>query len=422
MNSMVDGRMKPTSISAGFVVTVLYLFFEYGRPQDHITVLRSLRPGLVLMALLVVLLFNQRYRLHMVASPQTSRMLALLALFALHVPFALNNGRAYIATEAFLMYVVVFVSLIVFVDTLDRLRLLMKCWILLMCYIAVNGIIGGGDAGSSFLQDENDFALLMNMMLPFSVFLFFYERKVMLRLFYLVASLLCVASIVASFSRGGFVGLALVAIAVWLTSTRKIVLLGVAVALILIILNLRITHVGTTVAGSTYWEEMTTITDDGAQDYNKDSRVELWKSGWEMFMDHPLGVGPQNFSVVLPEYQTAYFGEKSMWGKAAHSIWFTLLPELGIPGVWLYFSLILANVRDLRCLRGLLSGGEDIHRFAYFLSLAFITSLVGFFASGTFLSVLYYPHYWYVVAMIVVTRKVVQRHAYPRAESALFRR
>ncbi len=407
MTTMTDARVRPAAASFGFVVTALYLFFEYGRPQDHISLIGALRPGLILIALLTILLASNWNRLRVAASLQTSRMLALLFLLALHVPFAVNNGRAYQATQAFLLFVIMFVSVIVYVDTLERLRLFLKYWILLMCYIAVNGILGSGSAGSSFLQDENDFALLMNMMLPFSVFLFFYEKQKLTKAFYLFASFLCIASIIASFSRGGFIGLIVVGLVIWLTSTRKVLLLAVGSVLVVIILNLPITHTGTTVAGSTYWEEMTTITDDSKKDYNKDSRVELWKSGWDMFLDHPLGVGPQNYSVRLPEYQTEYFSDKNMWGKAAHSLWFTLLPELGVPGTLLYLSLLLANIRDIRYLKKKSAGDRDIDRLAYFLSLAFATSLAGFLASGTFLSVLYYPHYWYLAAMIVATKKIV---------------
>jgi len=243
----------------------------------------------------------------------------------------------------------------------------------------------------------------MNMMLPFGVFLFVYERNTKIKLFYLIASLLCIASVIASFSRGGFVGLVVVAFVIWLTSSRKVLTLVVAGAMALVVLNLPITHTGTLVAGSTYWEEMTTIV--GAEDPNKTGRVESWKAGWEMFKDHPLGVGPQNFPVWFVDYQPSYFGERNMWGRVAHSIWFTLLPEWGIPGILLYLSLLLANVRDIRYLKNLSTNGGHTHRYAYFLSLAFATSVAGFFASGTFISVLYYPHYWYVTAMIVATRK-----------------
>ncbi len=413
MNSVAVDRTHhmSNSFSArfGFVITLLYLLFEYGRPQDQISQLSAIRPGLILISLLVVLLFINWHRLRMAASPQTTRMLLMLCLLALHVPFAANIGRAYFATEGFFLQLIMFISIIVFVDTLDRLRVFVKCWIFLIIYVAVNGILGGGDAGSSFLKDENDFALLMNMMLPFGVFLFAYERDTKTKLFYLMASLLCIASVIASFSRGGFIGLLVVAIAVWLTSSKKVLLLGAVGGMALVVLNLPITHTGTLVAGTTYWEEMTTITQEGGQDFNKESRVEFWKSAWAMFKDHPLGVGPQNFPVWLVDYQTDYFGERNMWGKVAHSIWFTLLPEWGIPGVLLYLSLLLANVRDIRYLKNLSTDERGIHRYAYFLSLAFATSIAGFFVSGTFLSVLYYPHYWYLTAMIVATSKVIDR-------------
>src|SRR6266705_2161499 len=416
MNSLTGERTHDMSHSfsarPGFVFTLLYLIFEFARPQDKFSQLGTIRLGLILISILVVLLFLNWRRLRTVASSQTSCMLMMLFLFALHVPFAANIGRAYIATQGFLVYFILFVSIIVFVDTFDRLRILMNCWIGLMVYIAVNGILGGGNAGSSFLHDENDFALLMNMMLPFGAFLFFYERNRKTKLFYLIASLVCIASVIASFSRGGFIGLLVVAFVVWLTSSRKVLLLGVAGGMALVILNLPIKNTGTLVPDSTYWEEMTKIGQDDVKDFNKESRVEYWKSGWEMFKDHPLGVGPQNFGVLLGDYRSDYFADlniepEHMWGKVAHSIWITLLSELGIPGVLIFLSLLLANIRDIRYLKNLSTDGKENQRYAYFLSLAFITSVLGYLASGTFLSALYYPHYWYLTAMIVATRKVV---------------
>jgi len=37
---------------------------------------------------------------------------------------------------------------------------------------------------------------------------------------------------------------------------------------------------------------------------------------------------------------------------------------------------------------------------------AFFASLAGFFVSATFLSVLYYSHYWYLTALIAATAKI----------------
>lgn len=387
---------KTTSTAGfGFAITVIYLVFEYGRPQDQFGLIGELRPGLILTSLMVVLFLVNRRRLYMAASPQTSRMLLLLLLLALHVPFTVNYGRAFFQTQGVLLSFITSISIILFVDTLDRLRLFLKCWIYLMIYVAMNGIRGAGHAGSSFLQDNNDVALLMNMMLPFSVFLFVYERQTKTKLLYMIASFLGVASTVITGSRGGFVGLVAVLVVIWLTSSRKVLSLALVGVLSLGVYL---------IADQTYWDRISTI--ETAEDYNAESRVELWKAAWEMFKDYPLGVGPANFSVRLPEYQSAFFGEKNMWGKAAHSVWFTLLSELGIPGVLLYLSLLRANVRDLWFLKNL-STDRDSHRFVHFLALAFMASIAGFFASGTFLSALYYPHYWYLTALIVATKKAI---------------
>ena len=46
-------------------------------------------------------------------------------------------------------------------------------------------------------------------------------------------------------------------------------------------------------------------------------------------------------------------------------------------------------------------------KFINYLALAFLASLAGYFSSGTFLSVLYYSHYWYLTAVLIATRRIV---------------
>lgn len=334
-------------------------------------------------------------KFRMVASPQVYRMVLILFLLALHVPFARNNFWAFNTTLGFFLLVPFCISIVLFVDSFERLRVFMKWWIFLAIYIAVNGIRGSGVAGSSFLEDENDVSLLINMMLPFALCLFVYEQQMKMRLVYLITSLLCVAGIVFSRSRGGFLGLIAVLTVIWLASPRKVLSLFLVGVLALGVFL---------VSDQKYWDRMSTIekTDEGTAKERTDS----WHAGWEMFKDHPFGVGPGNFPIRFPEYQPETM-KRSMWGRQAHSLWFTLLPELGVPGLLLYLSLLWLNLRDLRYLRRL-PKDDDNSRFVYFLSLAYVASLVGYFVSGTFLSVLYYPHYWYLTAMIVATRKIVE--------------
>ena len=126
-----------------------------------------------------------------------------------------------------------------------------------------------------------------------------------------------------------------------------------------------------------------------------------------MFLDNPFGVGGNNFQARFPEYQSPEF-KKGMWGRVAHSLWFTLIPELGLAGIFIYMSLLYYNLKDIFFLKGISIKTDDNPdlRYLHSLSLAFIASIAGFFASATFLSVLYYPHYWYFTGILVATIKI----------------
>jgi hypothetical protein len=130
-----------------------------------------------------------------------------------------------------------------------------------------------------------------------------------------------------------------------------------------------------------------------------------WKAGWDMFLDNPLGVGGNNFPMRFPEYQSKEF-KKNMWGRAAHSLWFTLIPELGVFGILIYLLLLRYNLKDVLLLKNVNNKEDADLRYIYLIAISTLASLAGFFASATFLSVLYYPHYWYVTALIVATKRI----------------
>jgi len=51
-------------------------------------------------------------------------------------------------------------------------------------------------------------------------------------------------------------------------------------------------------------------------------------------------------------------------------------------------------------------GSEDAKFFTN-LSTAFMASFAGFFVSATFLSVLYYSHFWFLTAFVIATCRAV---------------
>jgi putative inorganic carbon (hco3(-)) transporter len=381
-----------TSSRFGFTLVILFLVFDYARPQDIVPAIGAVRPALILTALMVIA-WLRTPKAFTFGSRQITLMLYLLALMAMHIPLSANHYWAYLRTEEFLLLLPFCISVILYVDTPERLVSFLSWWVILAAYVATKAILHPhGAGGSSFLGDPNDLSLLIDMMLPFVLCMFVYEKRRLIKLLYLGTVLVCMAGIVSTSSRGGFVGLAAMLVVLWWVSPRKV----------LVLVLVGIVGVGIyQLADQRYLARLSTIqaTDQGTAK----ERLESWKAAWAMFEDHPLGVGPDNFPIHFHEYQAKNFTH-NMWGRAAHSLWFTLLAELGIPGVILYVLIFRANWRSIRRLHSLPSSAP-LHRLAFLLSIAFTASIAGYFAAGTFLSVLFYPHYWFVTAMIVATEK-----------------
>jgi len=323
-------------------------------------------------------------------------MLLLSFMLLVSIPFVTNHTRAYECGVGYVLLLPFSMSIILFVDTVDRVLTFVKWWALLALYVACGSVAhpGGMNWGSYFLGDRNDVALVLDMLLPLPWCLFAYERTWSRKALYLSVALLCVVGTILTTSRGGFVGLLAVVFVLWLLNPRKIL------ALILVgILSLAVYEV----APSSYWSHISTI--ESTHEGTAKGRLDSWMSAWRMFKDNPLGVGGEQFAIHFPEYQGDAFGAHNMWGREAHSLWFTLLAELGIPGAILFATHIRANWKALRHLRKL--PPVEGRPLPVLLSTALTASFAGYFGAGTFLSAFYYPHYWFMSALLVATERAM---------------
>jgi O-antigen ligase len=397
-NSLIsDADISKTTLEnqrKGFFWVVVYLVFEYLRPQDYVPALGYLHPAWIIIPLMLIRWPKRAF--NRAQCRQVSVMLVLSVMLVVSIPFVANHFRAYQTGLGFVLLLPFSMSIILFVNTADRVLTFVRWWTLLGLYAACGSVVhpGGMHWGSNFLNDRNDVALYLDMLLPLAWCMFAYERTWSRKAFYLAVTLLCVVGTVLTTSRGGFVGLLAVMFVLWLLNRRKIL------ALILVgILSLSVYEV----APSSYWGHIATIQDTG--EGTAKGRLDSWMSAWRMFKDHPLGVGGGQFAVHFPEYQGDAFGAHGMWGREAHSVWFTLLAELGIPGAILFAAHAGANWKALRRLRKL--PPVEGRPLPVLLSTAFAASFAGFFAAGTFLSVLYYAHYWYMSALLVATTRAL---------------
>ncbi|MCP4266705.1 MAG: hypothetical protein GY777_14235 [Candidatus Brocadiaceae bacterium] len=379
-----------------FFFTIVCLAVDYVRPQDILPI-GFMRPGLIAILILVYFIISNN-GLSLSMSKQTKLIWCFTILLGVYVPFARNNHHAFVTTKSMLLYMPLILSTIVCVNSIERLRKIVFIYIAIMMYVCLYGILHGGRGSGNYFLDENDISLFANIWIPFCFFLFLQERGMGKKVFYAAGMLIGLVSVVLSFSRGGFVGLVCVVVVMWFFSTRKMLSL-----LIICMLGIGVY----VYSGEKYLAEMSTVTD--TEESTANERLMSWRAGWDMFLAHPLGVGGFNFPIHFQDYQSEGF-KKEMWGRQAHSLWFTLIPEVGIFGIMIYFILIYYNLKDLFLLKKIKAGNDPNMRFLHSLSLAFLASLAGFFASASFISVLYYAHYWYMTALIVVVVRVSKNY------------
>lgn len=251
-------------------------------------------------------------------------------------------------------------------------------------------------ASGTFLGDGNDYALSVNIVIPFCLFLLADTRKAMQKLLYAGLLLFLILCVVLTQSRGGTLALGCVAVYYWLKSDRKLLTGGLAAAGLVLVLAL---------APDTYFNRMNTIssyeTDGSAQ-----GRLTAWQAGVGMALSNPLmGVGagqfPPNFTKFAP---VGPEGPEVRW-KTAHSIYFLILGELGLPGIGLLFAFILVNLFQNRSLSTELhaqNGAGGTYR-ALLASLS--ASVIAYAVAGAFLSATYYPHMFVLGGLLVAARR-----------------
>ncbi|HEX5514097.1 MAG TPA: O-antigen ligase family protein [Gammaproteobacteria bacterium] len=383
-------------LGLAFWLLVLFFAFEYLRPQTVFPPIAPLRLPL-LMTLLMPLVWLAVADKRMLKDRLIVLHIAFIVLIAASVLWAVNQ---YWVFETFKQMVAYFIA-----GTLPAAALLINqrrlvaffnSWIVIHILIALWAITHEGQGMGSFLEDENDLSLALNMAIPYAYYLLQRPgQPIWRRLFYMAAVGILATAVVVSDSRGGFLGLMAVFFGIILFSRQRIRNLIVVCVLGLI---------GLAMVSTEYIEEMRTIAD--AEDSTRNDRLYSWRRGWEMFLDHPVvGVGASNYPWRVVEYEVRSDEYRPghvrlHGGRVAHSLYFTVIPELGLVGILLFLSISWIMFRRLLELVRLDAKRHELFAHALELPLlarAMVVSMFGLLVSGAFISVLYYPHIWVLI-------------------------
>lgn len=410
-SALQAGSLQPKPTKIGFGLVLLALLFEFGRPQDFFPPLKVVPiPSLldISLALAVFVSGIGKY-----SNTQTRLWMVLLAFMAMWVPFANNNFWALMVFKDMTLYFFFYLGIVTFVNTTSRMQTLIFVWLGVHLVLAVNGILHQGRGVGGWLGDENDFGMEMNVAIPVAFFMSQGAVGKGNKLMYVGSLGLFVMALVATSSRGGFLGLLAVGAYCWLFSSRKLMSLFLGLCLVGLVL---------VAAPQEYWDRISTITDDKTTESGTaGQRMFTWGIGWEMFLANPiLGIGQGNFAWTIGEYLGGRTWQtKSLAGRQAHSLYFTLLPELGLVGVLIFGSMVYLNLRDarLKALGSWSGPSRKVERAndpqfarAVLFGKAISGGMIGYLATSAFISTLYYPTFWIMMALAVALRNTTERY------------
>jgi hypothetical protein len=386
----------------------VFLILEYARPPFIV----ELRLQMMIVLALPVLCLSQ-LRDRTWTGILTAQVL-FVSLCALGILFASNSYAAYFTTRVMFGNVAIAMSMMWVATTARSFERTIWVWLAVMCYVAIFALTHGGVGPGGFIHDENDLALGCVTAFPFTYFGFQWDRG-WRRWVYAALGVLLVTAVVASFSRGGFVGLATVALYCTFVSRNKLrnfALMG-ACALAFLVL-----------APQLYIDELKTIA--GSASGTAHSRQFLWTGAFNMWKQHPIiGVGGGNFVHLAGEFQPDWeqrkYDERNWSGTTVHSAYFEVLSEQGAVGVGLCGYIVWAHFHGLRQLRRRARKRRGvpppIRQHIEIYGGGLTAGMMGFLASGAFLSVAYTPYLWYFSALGVALSTAMKRELAVLAEA-----
>jgi probable O-glycosylation ligase (exosortase A-associated) len=254
-----------------------------------------------------------------------------------------------------------------------------------------------GPAGS-YIAENNALALALVMAVPIIWYLRLQSDKRWLRYGLTAMAGLTVVAAAGSYSRGALLAGAAMMAFLWLKSRNK---LSTGIVLLLLIPLVWL-------AMPEQWHARMSTIEEYQSDSSAMGRINAWYFALEVAKTHLLGGG---FMVFNPAMFRIYAPNPTDF-HAAHSIFFQVLGEHGYIGLTLFVSIIgsawLTANKIIRSVRN----HPDLKWASDFAAMAQV-SLVGYMVGGAFLSLAYYDYFWYVVAALVITQRIVARKLKP---------
>lgn len=246
----------------------------------------------------------------------------------------------------------------------------------------------------SFVEGNNELALALIMILPLIRFLQSQVENKWIKRALIVIIILCCFSILSSYSRGAFLAGTVMVLFLWIKGNKKVIT-GMVITLLCV--------VALAFMPQEWFERMDTIS-TYEQDASAMGRFNSWWFAFNLANDHPLvGGGFQTFSRDL-FYIYAPIPEDH---HDSHSIYFEVLAEQGYVGLLLFLLMWFLTLRTGRWIIKNARNHEELKWASDFAAMLQV-SLIAYAVGGAFLGLAYFDLPYHLMAMIVITRIIVQ--------------
>jgi O-antigen ligase len=264
--------------------------------------------------------------------------------------------------------------------------------------------IAGVRATGAF-RDPNYGAFTIIVLMCYTFFLSFTYKKGWLKNVLILSVVMEVVAIALTFSRGGYITLALLFLIILKNEKRKIhvrriiiwqTILGIALLAIMgrNIITLLAERTKTLIEFTRVVKDQTGVY--GEVDLSLWYRLNLLIGGISMALDKfPLGVGWENFYSMIDIYVPG------LPERGAHNTYIAIASELGLPGVIAFSLLLYSLLTSISGLTKLAQG--DITFFSRGTKYALLAIII----NGFFLTVFYEAVVWVTIGLIMVQNKLV---------------
>lgn len=312
--------------------------------------------------------------------------------------FAINPIEADIEFSRMVKIQIMIICTMLLINNRDKLVQLI--WVIVVS-IGFYGVKGGlfairtgfnyriSGPKDTFFGANNEMALALLMIIPLMYFLFTISKHKYVRWGLAGAILLSFFAVVSSYSRGAFLGMAVMLFFLWLGTKRKIISFSLVFAIIL---------AGIPFLPQKWFDRMNTI-ETYQQDASAMGRINAWHFAVNLANDRPLIGG--GFRAFSPEAFLKYAPIPDDYHDA-HSIYFEILGEQGYVGLLLFLSIWVMVFLEARKIKKLTRENQDLKWMADLMTMIQI-SLIAYMTSGAFLGLAYFDLPYHLMSVVAIS-------------------